>query len=133
MFSLFAGVILLIGLLVGTILSVSDISMFLDAPSLLLVVIGALLYSFAAGGDSIDRIDNFGFGAVRMGWIGFIIGIIFMAANNMFFSEEVFGPAAGVALLTILYGYFFQIITNMIVYRLEVNKFDEDLDEEDEN
>ena len=91
MISLFTGVILLIGLIVGTILTISDVNMFLDAPSLLLVIVGALLYSFAAGGDTIDRLDNFGFGAVRMGWIGFIIGIIFMASNNMIFSEEVFG------------------------------------------
>ena len=132
MISLFTGVILLIGLIIGTILTISDVNMFLDAPSLLLVIVGALLYSFAAGGDTIDRLDNFGFGAVRMGWIGFIIGIIFMASNNMIFSDEVFGPAFGVALLTVLYGYFFQIIINMIVYRMEINKFDDELNEEDE-
>jgi hypothetical protein len=131
MFNLYLGVILFIGLIAGTILSVDSIGIFMDMPSLIIVVLGALIYSFSVGGDTIDRLDNFGFGAVRMGWIGFIIGIVFIANRKMILDMELFSSAFAVAMLPIFYGYFFQIITNMIVYRLEINKFDDELKEED--
>ena len=131
MFNLYLGVVLFIGLIAGTILSVDSIGIFMDMPSLIIVVLGALIYSFSAGGDTIDRLDNFGFGAVRMGWIGFIIGMIFIANRKMILDIDLFSSAFAVAILPIFYGYFFQIITNMIVYRLEFNKFDDELKEED--
>lgn len=131
MFNLYLGVVLFTGLIAGTILSVDSIGIFMDMPSLIIVVLGALIYSFSAGGDTIDRLDNFGFGAVRMGWIGFIIGIIFIANRKMILDIDLFSSAFAVAILPIFYGYFFQIITNMIVYRLEFNKFDDELKEED--
>lgn len=130
MFNLYLGVVLFIGLIAGTILSVDSIGIFMDMPSLIIVVLGALIYSFSAGGDTIDRLDNFGFGAVRMGWIGFIIGMIFIANRKMILDIDLFSSAFAVAILPIFYGYFFQIITNMIVYRLEINKFDDELKEE---
>ena len=131
MFNLYLGVILFIGLIAGTILSVDSIGIFMDMPSIIIVVLGALIYSFSAGGDTIDRLDNFGFGAVRMGWIGFIIGIVLMANRKMILDLELFSSAFAVAMLPIFYGYFFQIITNMIVYKLEINKLDDELKEED--
>ena len=131
MFNLFLGIILFIGLITATIISVDSVGIFMDMPSLIIVVLGALIYSFSAGGDSIDRLDNFGFGAVRMGWIGFIIGIVLMANRKMILDMELFSSAFAVAMLPIFYGYLFQIITNMIVYRLEINKFDDELKEED--
>ena len=131
MFNLILGIILFIGLISGTILSVDSIGIFMDMPSLMIVILGALIYSFSAGGDAIDRLDNFGFGAVRMGWIGFIIGIVLMANRKMILDLELFSSAFAVAMLPIFYGYFFQIITNMIVYKLEINKLDDELKEED--
>ena len=85
MFNLFLGIILFIGLIVGAIFSGGSIETFMDMPSLIIVVLGALIYSFSAGGDTIDRVDNFGFGAVRMGWIGFIIGMVLMANSKIIF------------------------------------------------
>ena len=131
MFNLILGIILFIGLISGTIISVDSIVIFMDMPSLIIVILGALIYSFSAGGDAIDRLDNFGFGAVRMGWIGFIIGIVLMANRKMILDLELFSSAFAVAMLPIFYGYFFQIITNMIVYKLEINKLDDELKEED--
>ena len=131
MFNLILGIILFIGLISGTILSVDSIGIFMDMPSLMIVILGALIYAFSAGGDAIDRLDNFGFGAVRMGWIGFIIGIVLMANRKMILDLELFSSAFAVAMLPIFYGYFFQIITNMIVYKLEINKLDDELKEED--
>ena len=131
MFNLFLGIILFIGLITATIVSVDSLGIFMDMPSLIIVVLGALIYSFSAGGDTIDRLDNFGFGAVRMGWIGFIIGIVLIANRKMILDMELFSSAFAVTMLPIFYGYLFQIITNMIVYRLEINKFDDELKEED--
>ena len=131
MFNLILGIILFIGLISGTIISVDSIVIFMDMPSLIIVILGALIYSFSAGGDAIDRLDNFGFGAVRMGWIGFIIGIVLMANRKMILDLELFSSAFAVAMLPIFYGYFFQIITNMIVYKLEINKLDDELKEDD--
>ena len=130
MFSLFIGIICIIGLVIGTILSVSDFGIFFDAPAFGIVIVGAFLYFIAAGGDAADRIENFGIGAVRFGWLGFFIGIIIMSASNIIISLDNIGPALAVALLTPFYGYFIKILTNVIVYRMDYNKLIEELNEE---
>ena len=130
MFSLFIGIFCIIGLVIGTILSVSDFGVFFDEPAFGIVLVGAFLYSFAAGGDTTDRIENFGIGAVRFGWLGLFIGIIIMSASNIIISLDSIGPALAVALLTPFYGYFIQIITNVIVNKMDYNKFVEELDEQ---
>ena len=130
MFSLFIGIICIIGLVIGTILSVSDFGIFFDAPAFGIVIVGAFLYCIAAGGDAVDRIENFGIGAVRFGWLGFLIGIIIMSASNIIISLDNIGPALAVALLTPFYGYFIKILTNVIVYRMDYNKLIEELNEE---
>ena len=130
MFSLFIGIICIIGLVTGTILSVSDFGIFFDAPAFGIVIVGAFLYCIAAGGEAADRIENFGIGAVRFGWLGFFIGIIIMSASNIIISLDNIGPALAVALLTPFYGYFIKILTNVIVYRMDYNKLIEELNEE---
>ena len=130
MFSLFIGIICIIGLVIGTILSVSDFGIFFDAPAFGIVIVGAFLYSIAAGGEADDRIENFGIGAVRFGWLGFFIGIIIMSASNIIVSLDNIGPALAVALLTPFYGYFIKILTNVIVNRMDYNKLIEELNEE---
>ena len=130
MFSLFIGIICIIGLVIGTILSVSDFGIFFDAPAFGIVIVGAFLYSIAAGGEAVDRIENFGIGAVRFGWLGFFIGIIIMSASNIIVSLDNIGPALAVALLTPFYGYFIKILTNVVVNRMDYNKLIEELNEE---
>ena len=130
MFSLFIGIICIIGLVIGTILSVSDFGIFFDAPAFGIVIVGAFLYCIAAGGEAADRIENFGIGAVRFGWLGFLIGIIIMSSSNTIISLDNIGPALAVALLTPFYGYFIKILTNVIVYRMDYNKLIEELNEE---
>ena len=130
MFSLFIGIICIIGLVIGTILSVSDFGIFFDAPAFWIVIVGAFLYSIAAGGETADRIENYGIGAVRFGWLGFLIGIIIMSASNIIISLDNIGPALAVALLTPFYGYFIKILTNVIVNRLDYNRLIEELNEE---
>ena len=130
MFSLFIGLFCIIGLVIGTILSVSDFGVFFDAPAFGIVVVGAFLYSIASGGEITDRIENFGIGAVRFGWLGLFIGIIIMSASNIIISLDNIGPALAVALLTPFYGYFIQIITNVVVNKMDYNKFVEELDDQ---
>ena len=128
MFSLYIGIFCIIGLVIGTILSVSDFGVFFDAPAFGIVLVGAFLYSIASGGEITDKIENFGIGAVRFGWLGLFIGIIIMSASNIIISLDNIGPALAVALLTPFYGYFIQIITNVVVNKMDYNKFVEELD-----
>ena len=130
MFSLFIGIFCIIGLVIGTILSVSDFGIFFDAPAFGIVLVGAFLYSIASGGEITDRIENFGIGAARFGWLGLFIGIIIMSASNIIISLDNIGPALAVALLTPFYGYFIQIITNVVVNKIDYNKFVEELDDQ---
>ena len=130
MFSLFIGIFCIIGLVIGTILSVSDFGVFFDTPAFGIVLVGAFLYSIASGGEITDRIENFGIGAVRFGWLGLFIGIIIMSASNIIISLDNIGPALAVALLTPFYGYFIQIITNVVVNKMDYNKFVEELDDQ---
>ena len=130
MFSLFVGIFCIIGLVIGTILSVSDFGVFFDVPAFGIVLVGAFLYSIASGGEITDRIENFGIGAVRFGWLGLFIGIIIMSASNIIISLDNIGPALAVALLTPFYGYFIQIITNVVVNKMDYNKFVEELDDQ---
>ena len=117
-------------MVIGTILSVSDFGVFFDAPAFGIVLVGAFLYSIASGGEITDRIENFGIGAVRFGWLGLFIGIIIMSASNIIISLDNIGPALAVALLTPFYGYFIQIITNVVVNKMDYNKFVEELDDQ---
>ena len=103
---------------------------FFDAPAFGIVIVGAFLYCIAAGGDAADRIENFGIGAVRFGWLGFFIGVIIMSESNIVISLDNIGPALAVALLTPFYGYFIKILTNVIVYRMDYNKLIDELNEE---
>ena len=130
MFSLYIGIFCIIGLVIGTILSVSDFGVFFDAPAFGIVLVGAFLYSIASGGEITDRIENFGIGAVRFGWLGLFIGIIIMSASNIIISLDNIRPALAVALLTPFYGYFIQIITNVVVNKIDYNKFVEELDDQ---
>ena len=132
MFSLFIGIFCIIGLVIGTILSVSDFGVFFDAPAFGIVLVGAFLYSIASGGEITDRIENFGIGAVRFGWLGFLIGIIIMSASNIIISLDNIGPALAVALLTPFYGYFIKILTNVIVNRMDYNNLNDEQKEIEE-
>ena len=127
MFNLYLCILLIIGLIFGAILSAGQLSIFIDLPAFLIVFVGAIFYCLASGGDNLDRIDNLGYGAVRMGWISFVIGIIIIISNGLLNDIEKLGPALGVALLTIFYGYFIQLITNMVAIRIENKKLEEEV------
>ena len=101
------GVIIIIGMVIGA-ASTIDLRMFIDLPSMLIVVGGSLGYVLAKG-KSNNFIKNFGDGSVYMGWIGLMIGIV-MIGNNPANTDNIW-PAFSVAFLPLLYGYFIKIIS----------------------
>ena len=101
------GIIIIIGMVIGAIVSI-DHTKFLDLPSMLIVIGGALGYVLAKG-KSKHFIKNFGDGSVYMGWIGLIIGLI-MIGNHHADTDKI-GPAISVAFLPIFYGYFIKLIS----------------------
>ena len=56
-------------------------------------------------------IQKFGDGAVRAGWLGFIIGIVAIFGSDTFANGDLpmLGAAMAVCSLTVLYGYFIKI------------------------
>ena len=101
------GIIIIIGMVGGAVASI-DHTKFLDLPSMLIVLGGALGYVLAKG-KSKHFIKNFGDGSVYMGWIGLIIGFIMIGNHHA--QSETIGPAISVAFLPILYGYLIKLIT----------------------
>ena len=85
---------------------------FIDIPSIIIVVIIALAYSFS----KTQRIKHFGDGAVYGGWLGFLVGLISMSADfasNQFNTEDFF-LANSVLLLVVLYGYCIKVLMKIL-------------------
>ena len=101
------GIIIIIGMVGGAVASI-DHTKFLDLPSMLIVVGGALGYVLAKG-KSKHFIKNFGDGSVYMGWIGLMIGLI-MIGNHHANTENLW-PSFSIAFLPIFYGYLIKLIT----------------------
>ena len=101
------GIIIIIGMVGGATVSI-DHTKFLDLPSMLIVLGGALGYVLAKG-KSKHFIKNFGDGSVYMGWIGLMIGLI-MIGNHHANTENLW-PAFSIAFLPIFYGYLIKLIT----------------------
>jgi len=101
------GVLIIIGIVAGTTMTI-DYKKFIDMPSLLLVLGGAIGYALAKGSPK-DFFRNFGDGSVYMGWVGLIIGII-MIGNHHADNEKI-GPAISIAFLPIFYGYLIRLIS----------------------
>ena len=103
----FIGVIIIIGMVCGAIASV-DYTKFIDLPSLLIVLGGAIGYVLAKGKPD-TFFKDFGDGSVYMGWIGLFIGFIIIGNHHT--EADKIGPAISVAFLPIFYGYFFKLIS----------------------
>ena len=101
------GVIIIIGIVVGTV-STIDLNKFIDLPSMLLVIGGSLGYVLAKG-KSRHFIKNFGDGSVYMGWIGLMIGVVMIGNHHV--NTENMWSAFSIAFLPILYGYFIKLIS----------------------
>lgn len=103
----FIGIFIIIGMVCGAIASI-DYTKFIDLPSLLIILGGAIGYVLAKGKPN-TFFKDFGDGSVYMGWIGLFIGFIIIGNHHT--EAEKIGPAISVAFLPIFYGYFFKLIS----------------------
>ena len=79
-----------------------------DSITFIYVLFGAALFVVAKAGLSQNLnqvLQNFGQGAVYSGWLGLLIGAVAIAKNTPL---EALGPAISIALLPVLYAYFFK-------------------------
>ena len=85
---------------------------FIDFPSVIIVVIIALAYSF----NKTNKIKSFGAGAVYGGWLGFLIGLISMSADFAFnqLNPKDFLSANSVLWLVVFYGYCIKVLMEIL-------------------
>ena len=85
---------------------------FIDIPSIIIVVIIASAYTFS----KTQKIKHFGDGAVYGGWLRFLVGLISMSADfasNQFNTKD-FLSANRVLWLVVLYGYCIKFLMKII-------------------
>ena len=111
----YVGLVLIVVVVVGAFNVAGEIGPAIDLLAFLFVIGIAIGHMFGSK-DGDNRITRFGDGAVRGGWLGFLVGIIMIASSpsaaQMDFSAMM--PALAVAALTPLYGYFLKIISMQI-------------------
>ena len=91
---------------------VGNYLIFIDIPSIIIVLIIALAYSF----NKNQKIKNFGEGAIYGGWLGFLVGLISMSADFAFnqFNTEDFLLANSVLWLAVFYGYCVKVLMKIL-------------------
>ena len=111
----YVGLVLIVVVVVGAFNAAGDIGPAIDLLAFLFVI-GIAIGHMLGSKDGDDRVTRFGDGAVRGGWLGFLVGIIMIASSpsaaQMDFSAIM--PALAVAALTPLYGYFLKLISMQI-------------------
>ena len=111
----YVGLVLIVVVVVGAFNAAGDIEPAVDLLAFLFVI-GIAIGHMLGSKDGDNRITRFGDGAVRGGWLGFLVGIIMIASSpsaaQMDFSAMM--PALAVAALTPLYGYFLKLISMQI-------------------
>ena len=103
---------ILCGACYATSKEVGSYSIFIDIPSIIIVVIITLAYSF----NKTNKIKNFEDGAIYGGWLGFLIGLISMSADFAFnqLNTKDFLSANSVLWLTVLYGYCIKVLMKIL-------------------
>ena len=104
--------IILIGACYAASKEVGNYLIFIDIPSIIIVVIIALAYSL----NKTQKIKSFGDGAVYGGWLGFLIGLISMSADfasNQFNTKD-FLSENSVLWLVLFYGYFIKVLIKIL-------------------
>lgn len=102
-----------LALVAGACVASGGLAPFLDMPSLLIVTLGGLLFSFAKSGNN-SFLIFFGKGSVYFGWLAFLIGLILILGNFDLSEQsaiEKLTPALAVATLPVFYGYLFRTLT----------------------
>ena len=110
------GLIITLIVLIGACFEVSKAVnmplLFIDLPSLIIVLLIGGVYSYSKGKN---KLVEFGNGAVYAGWLGFLIGLIGMsiqfASSNI--NIEGLMRANSVLWLCVFYGYSVRLIINI--------------------
>ena len=99
-----------VGLVVSTFIVAGGLDIYVDLNSFIVVVVIALLFALSVNNDE-SFIQKFGNGAVRAGWLGFIIGIVAIFGADAFANGDLpmLGAAMSVCSIPVLYGYFFKL------------------------
>ena len=96
----------------GTFYTVGNVSQFIDLNSFVFVAIIGAIYAYAGKGEA-TYLQKFGDGAVRVGWLGVLIGIVSIFGSSYFAGAGTnlgpLGAPLAIASLTVLYGYFFKL------------------------
>jgi len=95
-----------------TLNAVGNIKLYIDLNSAIVVVVLAILFAATAKGDE-STVQKFGSGAVRAGWLGSIIGVVYIFGSEGFAAGDLsmLGSACAVCSLPVLYGYLLKLGT----------------------
>ena len=111
----YVGLLLIVVVVIGAFNAAGDIGPAIDLLAFLFVI-GIAVGHMLGSKDGDNRVTRFGDGAVRGGWLGFLVGIIMIASSpsaaQMDFSAIM--PAMAFATLTPLYGYVLKLISMQI-------------------
>ena len=120
----YAGLVLIVIVVVGAFNAAGDIGPAIDLLAFLFVL-GIAVGHMLGTKDGDNRVTRFGDGAVRGGWLGFLVGVIMIASSpsaaQMDFSAIM--PAFAVAALTPLYGYFLKLYTYTFSFMVKKSNF----------
>ena len=103
-------------ILVSVVLAMaSEVDIFVDFISVVIVAVPAIAYGLSGSGvwNSQDRLRKFGQGAVLFGWLGALIGAVFI--SNGLDDMNALGPAISIALLTVVYGYLIKAVVGIFL------------------
>ena len=110
------GILGVVGIMMYAMVTGGGIGPFIDMPSIAVVFGGSFFAGLAVSKGKLNNetISSTGNAAVKIGWIGFLIGLVLMSGSlNDLLAKEMIGPAFGVAFLTVLYGYFIKLVCFM--------------------
>lgn len=119
----YVGLVLIVAVVSGAFNAAGDIGSAIDLLSLVFVL-GIAIGHMLGAKDGDNRVTRFGDGAIRGGWLGFLVGIIMIASSTsaaqMDFSTIM--PAFAIAALTPLYGYFLKLVSIQIDWSYQTTK-----------
>ena len=111
----YVGLALIVVVIVGAFNAAGDIGPAIDLLAFLFVI-GIAIGHMLGSKDGDNRVIRFGDGAVRGGWLGFLIGITIIVSSPLpaQMDFDAIMPALAVAASAPLYGYFLKLISMQV-------------------
>ena len=117
MIKLIVSVLALTGIVVA---SIDTFSLFIDAPSIIIVTVFGFWYAASGTYSNAERIRNFSRGAILGGWLGVIIGavqMLGMGGEALFESPRLYS-ASSILILTLFWAYWIKGICFILAENL---------------